>query len=166
MAQGEILGLLVRLYEITDRPEYLDYARGFFHSLFRLRPEGRPWVARIDSLGYYWLEEFPHDERPGMTLNGYIAAIYGVYDYYRVTHNEDALMLYELCLTTIKHYLPEFRRPGQSSFYDLGHRFIAKKNYHDLHVSMMFHLHRMSGDPFFEEMGQALRADTERPPTP
>jgi len=117
-------------------------------------------VARIDADGYYWIEEFPHDTRPGMTLNGYIAALFGVYDYYHLTGSEDAEMIYELGLTTIKHYLPEFRRPGQRSYYCLGHQSVANDSYHRLHISMMGHLHRITGDEFFRAMGDSLTADS------
>ncbi len=160
MAQGEMLSVMIRLYEFTDNPHYLNTAHEVFRSLTRLRkthPEH--WVARLDSLGYYWLEEFPHNTEPGMTLNGYIAGLYGVYDYYRVTRDSTALFVWEASLTTLKHYLPEFRRPGMNSYYCLGHKHVANDSYHALHASMMYHLHRLTADDYFDEMKNLLESD-------
>ena len=160
MAQGEFLGVAVRCFETTGDSSYLALAHQLFNSLRRLQTDGRPWVSRIDDDRYFWIEEFPHETRPGMTLNGYIAALFGVYDYYRLTKSDAALALYEASLTTIKHYLPQFRRPGNFSYYCLGHKSPANADYHNLHISMCRHLHRMTGDDFFRDMADQLESDT------
>lgn len=106
-------------------------------------------MARIDTAGYYWIEEYPHNLRPGQTLNGYIAALYGVYDYYRLTKKPIALKLYDAALTTLKHYLPYYRTPHQTSLYCIGHHIKASEGYHNLHIKMMDKLSHITGDPFF-----------------
>lgn len=164
MAQGEMLSVLVRLYEFTGKQEYLEAARQVFASLVLFRSDSSPWVARLDSAGYYWLEEFPHDSQPGMTLNGYIAGIYGVYDYYRVTDDTTARRVWDAALTTLKHYIPAYRRPGQYSYYCLGHHHKATDGYHRLHIRMMDHLLRLTGDRFFREWSDIYRSDL--PPNP
>jgi len=159
MSQGEFLMVLMRLYEFTDDERYLDFAHKIFKGFLRLKENHEKWVARIDTAGFYWIEEYPHDKNPGMTLNGFIAAIFGIYDYYLLTGSEDAKMIYELSLTTIKHYAPYFRNKGKSSYYCLGHRVAATEGYHLLHESMMRHLNRITGDPFFEAMADVFAAD-------
>lgn len=161
MAQGENLAIMTRLYELTDNPEYLEYARQLFRSLTRLQGAAAPWVVRLDSLDYYWIEEYPHDQRPGQTLNGYQFAVVGLYDYYRVTKEPDAHRVYELALTTLKQYLPFFRRPGQTSYYCLGHKAVTDEYYHGLHIYLTEKLFEMTGDPFFEIMALALANDAE-----
>ncbi len=160
MAQGELLGASMRLWEFTGDTAFLNYGHRLFNSLLRVRGGDGPWVTQVDGSGYFWIEEYPHDETPDLTLNGYIAAVFGVYDYYRLTKSDSALGLYEACLTTLKHYLPQYRRPGDYSYYCLGHRSPANADYHNLHVSMCGHLHRMTGDEFFRTMAEELRSDT------
>jgi len=159
MAQGEWAGFLTRMYEATGDSTYLDKARLVFESLLIIGPRDGAWVARIDSAGYYWIEEFPDRDRPGKTLNGFIAAVFGVYDYYQATGDERARRVYDASLTTLKHYIPDYRRPGARSYYCTGHEVVANKIYHELHTSMMFHLYRMTEDEFFKRMGDSLTAD-------
>jgi len=161
MAQGEVLRTLVRLYEVTGDSTYLACADSTFWAFFALKDHYEPWVGRIDSAGYYWIEEYPHDSRPGMTLNGFIYAVYGVYDYYRVTSNPDAKLVWDLSLTTLKHYLPNYRRVGQTSYYCLGHLYPATEAYHALHTQMMGYLEQMNGDALFNRMREAFEADVQ-----
>ena len=159
MAQGEILRTLVRLYKVTGETKYLAYADSTFRAFFSLRGQSNPWVSRIDAIGYYWIEEYPHDDRPGMTLNGFIYAVYGVYNYYCVTEDPDAKLVWDLSLTTLKHYLPSYRRDGQTSYYCLGHMDPATETYHALHTQMMGYLEQMNGDTLFTRMKEAFEGD-------
>ncbi|MEA1981560.1 MAG: D-glucuronyl C5-epimerase family protein [candidate division Zixibacteria bacterium] len=160
MAQGEFLEVLVRLYEFTENQEYLEFAHKIFNSFLRLENNNSDWVVRIDSLGYYWIEEYPHDN-PGQTLNGFIAAVIGIYDYYRVTEDEKAKTIYNLCLTTLKHYIPRFRRENLASYYCLGHNHLAQESYHNFHIRLFNNLHQFSNDDFFKEMADLYKADGE-----
>ncbi len=159
MAQGQFLLVLVRMYEATGDSLYLDKAQQVFKSLLVPKSKGGPWVARLDSLGYYWIEEYPLSKRPGMTLNGYIAAAYGVYDYRRVIGDSLSVVLYNMVFTTLKQYIPYYRRPGQLSYYCLGHHHPANATYHGLHVGMFGHLARITGDPYFDSMAEVFKAD-------
>ncbi len=165
MSQGNLLMVFVRLYELTGDDEYLDFSRRLFRGFLKLKGRHETWFARLDSAGYYWIEEYPHSERPGMTLNGFIAAIYGIYDYFRVTGDSKAKTIYDMGITTIKHYLPQFRRPGQTSYYDLGHRWPATKGYHFLHVKMLRQLHLMTGDEYFKKWADIFESDVPKDAT-
>ncbi len=159
MAQGEILTVLSRLYEFTDKPEYLEQARGVFNSFAVLRGESDRWVAQLDTAGYYWIEEYPHDDLPGRTLNGFITAVGGIYEYYLVSQDPRAKLIYDLSLTTLRNYVPAFRRPGQNSLYCLGHQFAATDGYHALHVRQLRELYRLSGDSFYLMAADAFEND-------
>lgn len=158
MAQGEFLAIVTRLFEYTGDSVYLVLAHQTFRSLTRLSDANNLWVGRIDSAGYFWLEEYPL-EGPDQTLNGYIAAVYGVYDYLRVVKSDDARRMYDNCLTTLKRYLPDYRRPDSLSYYCLGHHHIADSSYHRLHISMCRELFRMSGDSLFLKTARDLNED-------
>jgi hypothetical protein len=158
MAQGEFLSVNARLFELTGDSTYLQLARKLFRSLTFLYRPGQPWVSRLDNEGFLWLEEYPL-KKPDQTLNGFIAAVYGIYDYWRITQSADAKQMYDNCLTTLKHYLPEFRRPDTLSYYCLGHHHVADAEYHALHISMFRELFRISGDSIFLEYARALNSD-------
>ena len=161
MAQGQFLSVLVRMFEVTGDSLYLDKAKSVVKSLLRPRSAGGPWVARLDSLGFYWIEEYPLDKQPGMTLNGYVAASYGVYDYRRVVGDSLSVLLYDMVFTTLRHYLPDYRRPGEMCYYCLGHHHVANESYHKLHISMMRHLARITGDSFYLTMAEVFERDLE-----
>ncbi len=157
MAQGEALGVFVRMFRITEDSTFLDLSHKIFNSFLRLRTDNRPWTVFRDSCGCYWVEEYP-TEPPSMTLNGFIFAIYGLYDYYLLTTDPQAEMILKASLSTIKNYLPLFRRTGQISLYNLHFRRFDV-HYHLIHIDQLQDLARMTGDPFFENWADSLRKD-------
>jgi len=159
MAEGVMLMDFCRLYDLTGELKYKQFADDVFKSFLALRRDHATWTVRVDTAGYYWVEEYPHDSIPGMTLNGYNSAICGLYEYFRLTKKPEARKIYELALTTIKHYLPEFRVVGQRSYYCLGHKVTANPGYHRLHITQMGYLYRMTGDNFFKQFADSLEHD-------
>lgn len=157
MAQGEALSLFTRLDEITNNKEYLKTAQKIFKSFTNYRGSHNPWTVLIDKDGYYWIEEFPKDESDD-TLNGFIYGLYGVYDYYELTKSDEARKVFQGSLTTLKHYLPEFRNPGGISYYCLKHK---KQNadYHKKHIIQLNMLYSMTGDEYFKQMADNFYAD-------
>jgi len=159
MAQGEMLTVLSRLYGLTGKPSYLQSARQVFTTLTIPEGESDRWVVRLDSADYYWIEEYPDDDLPAQTLNGFITAVQGVYEYYLASKDPRARRIYDLSLTTLEKYVPEYRRPGENSLYCLGHRFPATDAYHALHVRLLDELYRISGNSFFHEQSEMFRND-------
>ena len=159
MAQGELLSVCNRLFVITEDSVYLRAARKLFRSLTLTRDGDRNWVTWIDPDGYYWIEEYPHPSRPGHTLNGFIAALFGVYDYILVSNDPLACEVWEASLTTLKHYFNEFRQPGGRSLYCLGHRHMASVGYHRFHIEQLRTLFRMTNDSLFVEAADVLEKD-------
>ncbi len=160
MAQGTALSVFTRLYEITGDSKYLDAAQKIFASYLLLgESTERPWVVHVDNSGYLWLDEFPVvGGLSDLTLNGFVFAAYGLFDYQQVTGNADALMLLQGALTTVKHYLPNFRVPGYLSKYCLRHE-SEYKDYHMVHTSQMNELYTMTEDVAFAQMVDLLRSD-------
>jgi hypothetical protein len=157
MAQGEILGLLTRTFEVTQDSTYLDYAHKTFNSFLRIQGEAEPWTVFVDTSGCYWVEEYPVWE-PSMTLNGFIFAMYGLYDYYALTRSPEAKRVLSDCLSTVKNYVPLFRRPGKPSFYGLRFRHWSQE-YHLIHIAQLRQLYRITLDPFFMDMADSLKVD-------
>lgn len=157
MAQGLALSALTRMSEITGDSLYLDYCRRTFRSLLRKKGKDMPWVTFRDDTGCLWIDEYPLTP-PSRTLNGFIFAIFGLYDFYRLTADSAARQMLQESLSTVKNYLPLFRRPGRPSFYGLRFGHYAA-NYHALHIRQLQYLYKMTGDSFFREWADTLYHD-------
>ena len=152
MAQGQILSLFMRLYEISNEDYYLDVGRKILNSfeLFHYNDIGEPWVSCVDEEGFLWLEEYPHNP-PTHALNGMIFAIYGIYDFYRVTKDSKAEKLLKGAILTIKSNIHKFRTPKGVSHYCLRHPEIMNLGYHKIHILQLKMLYKITGDNFFLE---------------
>lgn len=163
MAQGQALSFFCRLYEATKDKEVLDQCEKVFNSFTRLKGQGfDPWVSCIDKDGYLWLEEYPRD-LPAFTLNGMIFAIYGLYDYYRITSSELVLKYLYASITTIKDNILRFRCEDDVSYYCLKHNNFKGRNpsYHKVHIRELKKLTDITGDPYFKEIAEIFYKDTE-----
>lgn len=157
MAQGQALSAFVRLYQETDDPKYLKWADKTFQSFMQLRSDGAPiWVNMMDD-GYYWIEEYPM-EKPTKVLNGFIFAIYGLYDYYQLTEKEEAKALLQASLTTIYDHIEEYRNIDDASLYGLklDHRSL---HYHLVHIEQLKALYHITGEQYFLDMSEQFYDD-------
>lgn len=157
MAQGQALSAFVRLYQETDDPKYLEWADKVFQSFRQPKSDGVPiWVSMVDD-GYYWIEEYPM-EKPTKVLNGFIFAIYGLYDYYQLTGKEEAKVLLLASLTTIYDHIEKYRNKDDASFYGLklDHRSV---HYHLVHIEQLKALHDITGEQYFLDMSEQFHHD-------
>jgi len=148
MAQGQILSLLVRTFNITKEKKYKKNADLVFNSFKLLKEDNNPWISYIDKNNYYWIEEYPMDI-PCNTLNGFIFAIFGLYDYYLLSESEESKNLLQSSLTTIEDYLDKFTTGGSISLYCLKHR-VRSKKYHLIHSHQLKMLNKLTGEEKFK----------------
>jgi hypothetical protein len=163
MAQGQILSLYCRLYEVTNEIHYLEVSHKIFNSFTRLKGEGNnPWVSCVDKNGNLWLEEYPRD-LPCFTLNGKVFAIYGIYDYYRVTKDKYAEKILIASITTIRDNIHRFRNENDVSWYCLKHNNFHGQytRYHKIHIDQLSMLYEITGDTYFKKMADKFENDTE-----
>jgi len=99
---------------------------------------------------YTWIEEYPL-ERPQYILNGFIYALFGVYDLFKITGNKKAKELFDSCIRTLQTHLGEYDLQGWSK-YDLESGIPATPFYHNIHVKQLEALHNITddGNEFFE----------------
>ncbi len=155
-SQGFALSLFVRLYRVTGNQYWANRARETAMSFRRLGRTLQPWVAYV-RLNRLWLEEYP-SARPTHVLNGHNFALFGLYEYERLTRDPVASELLRGALRTIRSYGPSYRVPGEISYYDLVHRSRWGK-YHEIHIWQLVDLAAMSGDPWYANLAGLLRAD-------
>lgn len=155
-SQGFALSLFVRLYRVTGVQSWADRARETALSFRRLGRATQPWVAYVLS-NRLWLEEYP-SATPTHVLNGFNFALFGLYDYERLTRDPAARDLLRGALRTIRSFGTTFRVPGGISYYDLVHR-TRLARYHLIHTWQLRDLAAISGDPWYASLGQAYWRD-------
>jgi hypothetical protein len=157
MAQGQALSLFTRLYQVTGDAAYLATARQLFVSLRFLRQRVSPWVAWVDTSGYLWLEEYAQDQ-PEHTLNGFIFAMFGLYDYWLVTGDPTVLQELRGALTTLKANVMRYRNPGGPIDYCLKHGKPQLK-YHHVVIAQLRLLATMTRDSYFTKVADLFAHD-------
>ena len=156
-SQGFALSLFVRLYRVTGDGAYLGMARGTFVSFRRLGRSRIRWVAYVSSSHWLWLEEYP-SARPSHVLNGFNFALFGIYDYERLTRDRAARQLLLGALATMRGNATRYRVPGSVSYYDLVH-YTQSLHYHRIHIWQLRMLRQISGSSWFSRLAAALAAD-------
>ena len=159
MAQGQMLSVLSRLYYFTREEKWLEAARKVFNSFLLLPKNGLPWTVYVDKDGYYWISEYPLEGEPTAALNGFIFGLYGVYDYYLITECAEAKEIFLAACTTIEHYINSYRNEGDISSYCLKHR-VKSEVYHNIHISQLNMLYKITNNEYFKEMAIAFQEDT------
>ncbi|MBZ9572233.1 hypothetical protein KJA15_02810 [Patescibacteria group bacterium] len=150
LSQGQGISVLARAYLLTRDEKYLSSARLVFKSF--LKETKRGGVKYQDEDGYVWLEEYIV-EPPTHILNGFIWALWGVYDYYLLTRESLAKRLYDDCLETLKNNLKRYDI-GFWSLYDLSQtklRTLASPFYQKLHIIQLKTLFKLTKEPVFKK---------------
>lgn len=161
MAQGQTLSFFIRLYEMTKEKYYLQVSKKIFNS-FKMSKlgNGTPWITCVDQNAFLWIEEYP-DDPPAHTLNGMIFAIYGLYDFFRITNDSDSEKLLRGAIKTVKFNINKFRTPNGVSHYCLKHPKIRSIRYHKVHIKQLKMLYKITGDRLFLKASQAFSNDTK-----
>lgn len=162
MAQGEALSLFVRLYEETDDERWRSAADHTWLSLKQPRSAAEPWATMTDG-GLLVFEEYAGNAAPLKVLNGHMFALFGVYDYWRLTGDEEAIAYLDGAATTVLDVLPKIRVPGGISYYcwqDACRRKAWQNpTYHEIHSWQLDMLADLTGDARFSDWAADLRSD-------
>jgi hypothetical protein len=119
----------------------------------------------VDDHGCYWLEEWPWGGmRPDHTYNGHNSAAFGIFEYWAVTKDPRARVLFRGAAATTLHYASTFRQPGWMSHYCLAHR-IVNPLYHNIHVHQLVGFYGMTGTYAFARDADLWEADYPFPAT-
>jgi hypothetical protein len=148
IAQGQAVSFLSRVFILSKDTIYLSAAEQAFNSfLFNIHEGG---VAHTDKDGYLFLEEIPTLEI-SCILDGFIYAVYGVYDYFLLTGDTRAEEIFKKCLQTLKYILPEY----DLGFWSRADCFLkspkmpASNFYHHVHILQLNALYKITNDQIF-----------------
>jgi heparosan-N-sulfate-glucuronate 5-epimerase len=148
LAQGQGISALIRAYKESGKERYLEAAQrafaGFQH------PIESGGVAFTDMSGDLWFEEyivFP----PTHILNGFIWALWGVYDYWLATGDNSVQQLFARGVQTLLHNLARYDLGFWSLYEQSGTRLpmVASAFYHRLHIVQLQLMHRLTGEDEF-----------------
>ena len=149
LSQGSGISLLVRVYKETNEEKYLKAAKNAFISMNTDIKEGG--VKFIDNQGNIWIEEYIIHP-PTHILNGFLWAIWGLWDLHLVTGENPPKNLFERCIKTLKENLSRYDA-GYWSLYDLSKqkmKMLASPFYHKLHIAQLEATHKLTGENIFK----------------
>lgn len=158
LTQGQVLDLFSRLYALTHAPRWAAAARGVFASFLAPQRAHAPWVSRVDSRGYLWLEEYPTPHADDDTVNGLMFAALGLASYDLVFQDARALRLFDGALATTLYALSLIRRPGRMMLYSLLRRTPAGP-FHAIVVALCRNLAELTSDQRFSVWARRFQAD-------
>jgi heparosan-N-sulfate-glucuronate 5-epimerase len=146
MIQGECLSFYLRMYQLTQNSLLLEKAHRIFDFMFVPFTEGGVYMT--DEEGNVWLEEYP-SEPQSKVLNGFVYALFGVYDYYRVTQSEKAKKLFDAGVLTLEKNM-KFFDAGYWSYYDLYRKELVKYYYQkNVHTPQLEALYKITQKEVF-----------------
>jgi heparosan-N-sulfate-glucuronate 5-epimerase len=148
LAQGQGISVLVRAHKELRDSRYLDAARQAFATFQQPMEDGG--VAFTDESGDLWFEEYIVSP-PTHILNGFIWALWGIYDYFLATQDHSARELFSRGVTTLLHNLGRYDLGFWSLYEQSGTRLpmVASRFYHELHVVQLRVMHRLTGEETF-----------------
>ncbi|HZC27794.1 MAG TPA: D-glucuronyl C5-epimerase family protein, partial [Actinopolymorphaceae bacterium] len=165
LAQGKALSLFARLAHVTHQARWREAADRTFVSFLNPPSSSAPWVVSVDDEHYLWLVQVPMRTPADSELifNGQLSAIFGLWEYVRLTNNAEALALYDGSITTLRRYEHVLRVPAWRSTYSRTHPGSASNTYHLLHIRQLAELWLMTGRTEFARLAEALRDDSPDP---
>ena len=151
LAQGQGISVLVRAHKVSGEIRYLEAARAACVSFQRPIAEGG--VAFTDESGDLWFEEYLVSP-PTHILNGFIWALWGIYDFALATNEASARDLFSRGVRTLLHNLDRYDLGFWSLYEQSGTRLpmVASSFYHRLHIVQLRVMHRLSGEAKFAEV--------------
>lgn len=157
MAQGQVLSVFVRLYEITGDRKWRTSADETFSSFLNPQDAVEPWTVYVDNKRLLWFEEYPA-ELPDRAMNGHNFALFGVYDYWALTGDLRASQVFRGGLEATRQHAKEIREPGSTSWYCLR-RDVQSSTYHGIHISQFYKLYTLTGQLDFARLGDVFQVD-------
>lgn len=162
LAQGHGVSLLVRAAKATGEKRYADAADAAFESL--RRPVSAGGVLATDARGDVWIEEYLVDP-PSHILNGFMWALWGIYDYAQWSGCPKATQVWTACVGTLQRRLDEFDT-GWWSLYearDGSREMLASHYYHRLHITQLEVIHRLTGIGLFADTAARFQSYLDSP---
>jgi len=162
LTQGLILSLLSRACHLNKSKEICRIAERVAISMETPTSEGG--FLYVDGNGDYWYQEYMGN--CGYVLNGFIFAMWGVYDYYLYSNDEKYKKIFDKCVDTLRKNLRQYDwRMGlaQWTVYDLKDRNPVTLEYQKLHVSLLKDLYIITKERFLLDYANRWESYIKQP---
>lgn len=146
MAQGEGMSMLVRAAIVENDEKYLVAAQKAKDFMLKPLEDGGTTEYINDDVILYEATNNP------VILNGWIFSLWGLYDYYKYTKDNETKIVLEKTLDSLKRSLPNFDIKYWSKYED-GKR-ICSPFYHKLHVAQLTAMYDLFGDSIYKEYAE------------
>lgn len=133
LTQGNVISVLVRAYQLTGDEIYLAAARRGARA-FALDILDGGVNAPVGREGIFFEEVATYPA--AHILNGYLLALFGLYDFVRLTGDDELRAIADRSVATLHELIDEYDA-GYWTRYDLLHRQLALRSYHALHISLL-----------------------------
>jgi hypothetical protein len=130
--QGLLLSALARLAQATGDEQWAAAAKPVFDSLMRIkqfsgnrRRAPDPWLTVVGDTankGHLWFEATPSRLGNSEVVDAHIVAVFGLYDYWQLTGDKAAAMLFNGGVTSVDRRMQDIRQPGRVALDDLVQR--------------------------------------------
>ena len=146
MDQGQALSFYTRYYQLTNENHYLEQAKKIA-AYFEVDTE-KEGFKKIDENGNIWFEEYPSKE-PSYVLNGFVYALYGLIDFYRVNNDQKIKKIIDQCFTTLKESIHLYDS-GYWSYYDQLKKELVRYYYQkNVHVPQLESIYLLTNEKIF-----------------
>ncbi|MGB9235238.1 MAG: D-glucuronyl C5-epimerase family protein [Terriglobales bacterium] len=155
LAQGQGISLLLRAYAEARDEKHLEAADRAFVALTKPIAEGGVlFEDKEENSGvkYLWIEEYLVDP-PTHILNGFIWALWGVFDFWLARGDSTARRIFDGGVETLLHNLARYDT-GYWSLYEqtgTGRKMLASPFYHRLHIVQLRVMAALTGEHRFAD---------------
>ena len=167
LAQGQGVSLLLRAHAHahTEDEKYQRAAEKAFVALTRPIAEGGVLFedASKDNEKNLWIEEYLVDP-PTHILNGFMWALWGVFDFWLARADASAKGIFDRGVETLVRNLARFDTGYWSLYEQSGTRLkmLASPFYHQLHIVQLRVMFRLTGDARFAAVAERWEGYTQR----
>ncbi len=163
LAQGQGVSLLLRAHTHahSEGERYQRAAEKAFVAL--TRPIAKGGVLFEDQEKNQWIEEYLVDP-PTHILNGFMWALWGVFDFWLARADTSAKELFDRGVETLVHNLARFDTGYWSLYEQSGTRLkmLASPFYHQLHIVQLRVMSKLTGDARFAAVAERWEGYAQR----
>jgi len=165
LAQGQGVSLLLRTHDHAGDEKYQHAADKAFVALTRPIAEGGVLFGDVskDNEKNLWIEEYLVDP-PTHILNGFMWALWGVFDYWLARADASAKGIFDRGVETLVRNLARFDTGYWSLYEQSGTRskMLASPFYHQLHIVQLRVMSKLTGDARFAAVAERWKGYAQR----
>ena len=160
LTQSQGISVLLREYQLSTDPRYLDAAKKALEWL--KKPTKKDGLSVKMGKGVFY-EEYPNIENPSHVLNGHIWALFGIWDFYRVTGEQFAKSMFDEGVLALRSELPKYDVDCWSVYSQDNRVDFVTGAYQQFIIEQLRVIHAITSDPIFnvyaEKWGKCLVED-------